>query len=106
MSDFLFVILEIILIFISVLIVKVGIPYFKIKVQNFIDADIFDAVTKAVKSVQQDPIFKDQLGKVKKEEVIVRVSAWAIKRGLHITEEQISQLIETAVFVMKNEGEK
>lgn len=58
----------------------------------------------AVKAAEQTIKGSGQ-GAVKKDEVIKFVSKWMIAHGVLITEEQLDQLIEAAVFNMKREVE-
>lgn len=102
MNDVMFTILEGIVAISIILIMRYAIPYLRIKLQSVIDITVWDAIVKEVKSVEQTMKGKG-LGIAKKEEVIVRITAWANKHGIAITQEQISQLIETAVFIMNNE---
>lgn len=97
-----FTILEGIVAISIILIMRYAIPYLRIKLQSVIDITVWDAIVKEVKSVEQTMKGKG-IGVAKKEEVIVRITAWANKHGIAITQEQISQLIETAVFIMNNE---
>lgn len=103
MSDVTFYVLQLIVCVSIVIIMRYVIPYLRIKLLKVTDDSIFSEVIKAVKSVQQDPIFKESLGSVKKEEVIIRITAWANSCGIKISQKQLSQLIETAVYMMKNE---
>ena len=97
-----FTILEGIVAVSTILIMRYVIPFLRIKLQSVIDVVVWGAIVKEVKSVEQTMKGKG-LGIAKKEEVIVRITAWANKHGIAITQEQISQLIETAVFIMNNE---
>lgn len=102
MNEVVFTILEGIVAISIILIMRYAIPYLRIKLQSVIDITVWDAIVKEVKSVEQTMKGKG-LGIAKKEEVIVRITAWANNHGIAITQEQISQLIETAVFIMNNE---
>lgn len=101
MNDILFAILKGILSISIIVIMRYLLPYLKIKLTATIDDEILDKVIEAVKSVEQDKHF--ELGYEKKKEVIIRISTWAEKHGIEITEEQLSELIETAVWIMKYE---
>lgn len=100
MNDVLYTIIQIIVAGSTVLIMRYVLPYLKLKLSRLISDNLFEEILKAVKSVQQDPVFV--LGKDKKDEVIVRITAWANNNGIRITQEQLSGLIEAAVFIMKN----
>ena len=57
----------------------------------------------AVKAAEQT--FKEPgSGKAKKAEVIRFVSEWLTKHGMKVTDEELSQLIEAAVYQMKQEN--
>lgn len=101
MNDILFELLKAVISVSIVLVMRYAVPYLKYKLAETIDENVFKEVLKAVKSVQQDPKFN--LGTEKKEEVMIRITAWANTHGIKITQKQIAELIETAVFVMKNE---
>jgi hypothetical protein len=105
MDEFVFAILEGLVGVCIIYIMRYVIPFLRIKLQSVIDVVTWDAIVKEVKSVEQTMKGKG-LGVAKKEEVLVRITAWANKHGIAITQEQISQLIETAVFVMNNEDKK
>lgn len=106
MNDVVFIMLEAIVSVSVILVMRYVIPYLKMKLQSSIDETVLIKVLEAVKSVEQDPAFQNFLGREKKEEVICRIIAWANEHGINITYTQLSQLIETAVFTMKNEKEK
>ena len=101
MSNPVFTVLQCIVIISTIIIMRYVIPFLRIKLQSLIDDEVFNEVMKAVKSVEQDKEFV--FGTCKKEEVLNRIVEWANARGIVITVEQISALIETAVWVMKNE---
>ena len=103
MSDIMFTILQAIIALSIILIMRYALPYLKLKLRALADDNIWDVIEKSVRSVEQT-IKGSKLGAVKKEEVIIRVTAYANQHGIPITQEQISQLIETAVFIMNNEG--
>lgn len=102
MNDIVFAILQMVVIISTVLTMRYLLPYLRYKLNNIIDMTVWDAIVKAVKSVEES-IKGSGMGQIKKEEVIVRVSNWTISHGLNITREQLSQLIDTAVWIMKNE---
>lgn len=102
MSELTFSILQSIVAICMILIMRYVLPYLKYKLTNMMDETIYEAIVREVKSVEQDARFV--LGGDKKNEVLNRVTDWTSKHGLNISTEQLSQLIETAVYVMKNEG--
>ena len=45
----------------------------------------------------------DGHGNIKKDEVIKFVTDWMVSHGINVTQEQLDQLIEAAVYSMNNE---
>lgn len=103
MNEITFSILQIVVSVCMIIVMRYVIPYLKAKLQSVIDESLWNAIMREVKSVEQT-ITGSKMGAIKKEEVIQRIYGWANKHGIEITDEQISQLIEAAVFIMKNEG--
>lgn len=101
MNEVLFTVLQCIVAISTILIMRYVLPYLRMKLNAVISAEVFDEILKQVKSVEQDKDFV--FGALKKDEVIARILEWANNKGINITEKQISNLIETAVWVMKNE---
>ncbi len=104
MNEVLFTVLEGLVAISILLLMRVVLPYIKVKLQSVVDEAVFNEILKAVKSVEQDSDFIH--GTEKKQEVITRIVDWAIERGIKIDYEQVSQLVETAVWIMHNEGKK
>lgn len=105
MNEIMFTVLESVMSLAILLIVRHLIPYLKLKARALVNESVWDIIVKEVKSVEQT-IKGSGLGKTKKEEVLARIVAWTTQHGIAITQEQISQLIETAVFIMNNEDKK
>ena len=104
MNEILFTVLEGLVAISILLLMRVVLPYLKVKLQSVVDEEVFKEILRAVKSVEQDSDFIH--GTEKKDEVITRITDWAIERGIKVTYDQVSQLIETAVWIMNNEGKK
>ncbi|MBP3781765.1 MAG: phage holin [Butyrivibrio sp.] len=105
MNEIMFTILEAVVSLAIILVMRYLIPYLKIKLKSLIDETLWDAIVKAVKAAEQT-IKGSKQGVVKKEDVLVNVTAWAVKHGINITQEQLSRLIESAVWIMNNEDKK
>ena len=105
MNDIMFTILQAILSLSIILIMRYVLPYLKVKLQSVCDAYLFNAIRDAVKSVEQT-IVGEKMGQAKKEEVEWRIVKWANAHKIAITQEQLSDLIETAVWTMNNEDKK
>lgn len=102
MNDITFTVLQAIVSLSIIIIMRYFIPWLKFKLTSTVDETVFNEIIKMVKSVEQS-IKGSGLGKTKKEEVIVRITSWANQHGIAITQSQLSQLIETAVWIMNNE---
>lgn len=102
MNDLTFNILKIVVsvsaVFISIYIV----PLLKEKVADSKYQRLLEMVEIAVRAAEQT-IKAD--GSVKKDQVIEFVSYWMATHGIEITEDQLDQLIEAAVFNMNREVE-
>lgn len=105
MNNILFSLLEIIVMFSTLAVMRYLIPYFKIRLSKIIDEFTFAEILKEVKSVEQT-ILGSKQGTAKKEEVIIRITNFINKHGIKITQKQISDMIEAAVYVMKYERKK
>lgn len=102
-NDILMMILKALVIIFVLIMTRYVLPYLKLVLQETIDSQLWDVILTAVKSVQQDP--KYSIGAAKRLEVIRRVTDWANKHGIPFTEEQLSELIEAAVWTMKHEDD-
>ena len=101
MNEVVFTLLQSVIIIVVLIATRYVIPYLKYKLLEIVDEAVLNEIIKAVKSVEQDEHFT--LGVEKKEEVMVRITGWANAHGISITQGQLAQLIETAVWIMKNE---
>jgi LL-H family phage holin len=107
MNDVTFQILKIVVSAAVTILTAVLIPFIRGKINDSKYAQLMEMIEIGVKAAEQT--FKAQgkgLGKYKKDEVMSFVSAWMLEHGIKITEEQLSQLVEAAVFNMKLEKEK
>lgn len=103
MNDLTFNILKIVISVVAALIAYYLIPVLKEKVKDAKYKKLIDAVKTAVEAAEQT--FKESgMGKVKKDEVIKFVTSWMVEQGFIISDEQLDQLIEAAVFQL-NKGE-
>lgn len=78
------------------------VPYLKTLKDDKRYASLIEMVEVAVLAAEQT--IGDGQGAVKKSEVIDFVTRWMEDRGIYITQEQLSQLIEAAVYQMKQEA--
>lgn len=77
------------------------VPYLRNKLKDEKYKNLMDMVKVAVYAAEQT--IGSGNGGLKKQEVIVFVSNWMRENGIKITEDQLSQLIESAVFAMNKE---
>ena len=107
MNDITFIVLKIIVSVAAALMTVFVIPLLKEKLQDVRYQRLLAYVEVAVRAAEQTIKGSGQ-GHVKKDEVINYVTAWMLSHGIKISEDQLDQLIEAAVYVMNNtkEGEK
>jgi LL-H family phage holin len=79
------------------------VPYIKTLCQEKRYKALFDAVMTGVQAAEQT-IKEPGQGDYKKAEVIAFVSDWMMEHGIKISQDELSQLIECAVFSMHQEG--
>ena len=103
MNDITFEILKIIVSAVATLVGLYLIPYLHRKTKEIIDTDVAEMVAVAVRAAEQT-YKKSGMGKQKKADVIAFVSAWLKDKHIYITESQLDNLIESAVFSMNREA--
>ena len=101
MNDILFEVLKSTIIIVIILITRYLVPYLKMEVQTSKYAELVDWVEKAVKDAEQT-ITESGKGDLKKQKVADFIIKYAIDKGVNITYEQVSVLIEAAVKTMKD----
>lgn len=87
----------------AALITAYAVPYLRILKNDARYERMLDMVALAVRAAEQTITGQGQ-GAVKKAEVIKFVSEWLYGKGINITEDELDQLIEAAVYSMKQEG--
>lgn len=85
------------------LITAYAVPYLKTLKNDARYERMLDMVALAVRAAEQT-ITGSGLGAIKKAEVVKFVSEWLYGKGINITEDELDQLIEAAVYSMKQEG--
>lgn len=106
MNEITLTILKIVVSVCAALITAYVVPYLKTLRQNKKYKNLFDMVMVGVRAAEQT-IKESGQGDCKKAEVIMFVSAWMSEHGIKISQDELSQLIEAAVYVMnhpKQEG--
>ena len=100
MNELTFDILKIVISVCAALVTVYVIPYLKTLKEDRRYAQILDMVEVAVRAAEQT-IKGAGKGIEKKEKVENIIYAWLMERGIEISTEQINQLIECAVYQLK-----
>ena len=101
MNDLTFNLLKLVITVSVVLITTYLVPFIKNKLQQEKYNDLLQMVNVAVRAAEQT-IIGSGMGSIKKDEVVKFVSKYMSERGIKISEEQLSNLIEAAVFALNN----
>lgn len=100
MDEITMMILKVVVSICAALITAYIMPYLKTLRDDKRYAMLFDMVALAVRAAEQTITGSGQ-GAVKKAEVVKFVSEWLFGKGINITEDELDQLIEAAVYQMK-----
>lgn len=103
MDNMTMMILKLVISVCAALITAYAVPYLKTLKNDARYERMLDMVALAVRAAEQTITGSGQ-GAVKKAEVIKFVSEWLYGKGINITEDELDQLIEAAVYQMKQEG--
>lgn len=103
MNDISFTILKIVVSVATALISVYVIPLLHEKLKGEKYQQIYEIVEIAVRAAEQT-IQGAGMGATKKDQVIDFVMRWALSHGILITDEQLDQLIEAAVYNLKLEA--
>ena len=103
MENITYMILKIVISICAALFTAYVVPYLKTLRNDRRFSALIDMVKVGVLAAEQT-IRESGQGAVKKEQVIEFVRDWMEKQGLDITHEQLSELIEAAVYSMKQEA--
>ena len=105
MDEILFNLLKAVIIAATSIITYYVVPYLKAQAYSTRYADVIKEIDKQVRAYEQ--IIKDTgMGAKKKQEVVKAITEFCRRIHFNMTEEQISQLIEAAVYQLKTEGQK
>ena len=99
MNEVTFIILKLVISVCAALITAYVIPYIKTLRNDKRYASLLDIVEVAVKAAEQS--LKNETGEFKKSEVLAYVAHWMDNQGIYIDTEQLDQLVECAVYQMK-----
>ena len=101
MNDITFVLLKIVISICAALVTAYIIQYIKTLKTDRRYAGMLDMIDIAVRAAEQQ--IGSGCGERKKERVMEFVHDWLTRQGVKITKEQLSELIEAAVFNMNQE---
>lgn len=82
-------------------ITKFVIPALKSYIEERKNAEIYSLIETAVRAAEQTILGTGQ-GAVKKEQVVDLVTKWLQEKGIQLSSEQLDQMIEECVYLMKN----
>ena len=102
MDDMTFMLLKIVVSICAALITVYVIPYLKTLKEDARYAGVIDMIELAVRAAEQTITGSGQ-GALKKAEVLRFVTDWLNRNGIGIMEDELDQLIEAAVYRMKQE---
>lgn len=102
MNDILFEILKAVLVLVIVLLARYTIPYAKALLENSKYDWMVEWVVIAVKAAEQT-IVGDKRGEEKKDAVISFVKKQLAEKNITLSDEQLNNLIESAVYALNSE---
>lgn len=105
MNDLTFNILKIVVSVVMALVAYYVIPYIKRRIESDKYNELLKMINVAVQAAEQSVKGKG-MGALKKENVTTFIKSWLAQVGLNITDEQLDQLIEAAVFELNKGKEK
>ena len=101
MNDITFNLLKIVISVVAVIVAYYVIPFIKGKIQSDKYKELLAAIDIAVRAAEQTTKGSG-MGPIKKEDVIITMTGWLNQKGIDISQKQLSDLIEAAVFNMNN----
>lgn len=93
--------LSIVVAVVLAIVTKFVIPALKSYVEEHRNTQIYSLIETAVRAAEQTILGTGQ-GAVKKEQVVDLVTKWLAEKGITISAEQLDQMIEECVYLMKN----
>lgn len=102
MNEILFDVLLFVVIVCGTLFTSTLLPYLKNQIEGSKYEDLFNEIKTAIRAAEQR-ILGEKQGKAKKAQVLAYITHWMNAKHIKITEEQLDNLIEAAVYSMNNE---
>lgn len=97
--------LKLCFIFLTGLLGKMAVTYLFPFLHDFLENRkldwVYEQITDLVRSAEQQ--FKDGKGSEKRDYVLAKVASLLNEKGISLTQEQLRDLLESAVYSMKNE---
>lgn len=103
MDELTLMILKVIVSVCAALITAYVLPYLKTLKDNKRYAMIFDMVSLAVRAAEQT-ITEPKSGGLKKSKVLKFMTSWLGEKGIILSDDDLSELIEAAVYQMKRDS--
>jgi LL-H family phage holin len=101
MDEFTMMILKIVIAVCAAVITYYVVPYIKTLKEDARYAAVLEMIEIAVRAAEQ--VIKGN-GALKKSEVVKFITDWTERNGINISEDQLDQLIEAAVYDLKQEA--
>ena len=102
MNEITYMVLRVVVCVCATLITVYVIPYIKTLKEDARYKNMIDLISIAVRAAEQTITGSGQ-GAAKKEKVMEFVRDWLVKHGVHMSDTQLSDLVEAAVYAMKQE---
>lgn len=102
MNELTFNILKVVISICAVLVTVYGIPYLKTLKEDKRYDSLVQIIEIAVRAAEQ--VLKTESGTMKKAEVMKFVREWLDRQGIKITDGELDQLVEAAVYCLKWEA--
>ena len=103
MDDFSFMILKAVVSFCVALVTAWLIPYLDTLRNDKRFGKVIDMIAFAVRAAEQT-VTDPKSGQIKKDKVVQFINSWLKKENIVMTDAEINELIESAVYSMKKEG--
>lgn len=100
-NDIMLLVVKVVLAVVAALVTRYVIPALKSYVEKHRNDEIFGLIETAVRAAEQTITGSDK-GTIKKEQVTELVTKWLKEKGIEISAEQLDQMIEECVYLMKN----
>ena len=101
MNDLTFNLLKIVISVVAAIVAYNVIPLVKCRIHSATNKEVLEMIDICVRAVEQTTKGSG-MGAMKKEDVMIAMTGWLNQKGIEISQKQLSDLIEAAVFNMNN----